>query len=308
MQSASAAILLCTFNGARFLPQQLASYEAQGVADWRLFVSDDGSEDSTLAILEEFRKKHGPQRVQIRQGPRQGFVANFLSLICDPAIRAGCYALSDQDDVWLPHKLSRAQSFLATAPAGIPFVYCSRTQLIDDAGRKIGLSPLFTKPPEFRNALTQSIAGGNTMMLNEKAREILIRAGADVNTAGHDWWTYLAITAVGGQFCYDREPTVCYRIHSHNVMGANRSLTAQLMRAQMLARGCYRSWTDMNVAALERIEDLMTDDNRKIFDLFRRSRQRSTIPRAYGLIRCGIYRQTPLGNLGLATAALFGRI
>src|ERR1700739_798064 len=114
--SAPVAILLCTYNGARFLPQQLASYEAQDFAGWRLVVSDDGSQDATLALLEEFQNKHGPSRVEIRQGPRLGFVANFLSLICDPAIKADYYALSDQDDVWSSGKLSRARPHLPNAP------------------------------------------------------------------------------------------------------------------------------------------------------------------------------------------------
>ena len=102
MPSGSVAILLCTFNGARFLPMQLASFEAQDHQDWRLFVSDDGSEDSTLGLAEAFRKKHGADRVFIRKGPQKGFVANFLSLICDPAVNGDYYAFSDQDDVWLP--------------------------------------------------------------------------------------------------------------------------------------------------------------------------------------------------------------
>src|SRR5579864_1212921 len=111
----SVAILLCTFNGARFLPQQLASLEAQDFSDWRLFASDDGSQDETLALLQDFQKKHGAAKVHIRQGPRRGFVANFLSLICDPAVQGACYAFSDQDDVWLPDKLSRARGFLMNA-------------------------------------------------------------------------------------------------------------------------------------------------------------------------------------------------
>ena len=117
MSSGSIAILLCTFNGARFLPAQLASYEAQDFTDWRLVASDDGSDDDTLALLEAFRKKHGAERVEIRRGPRKGFVANFLSLICDPTINGEYYALSDQDDVWCVQKLSRARQFLNNAPA-----------------------------------------------------------------------------------------------------------------------------------------------------------------------------------------------
>ena len=302
------AILLCTYNGARFLPQQLASYEAQDFANWRLFASDDGSQDATLALLQDFQKKHGAEKVHIQRGPRRGFVANFLSLICDPGIHGASYAFSDQDDIWLPDKLSRARRFLMNAPGDKPVVYCSRTRLINESNAEIGLSPLFKKPPSFRNALTQSIAGGNTMVLNETARQLLMRAGADVICASHDWWVYLAVTAVDGTLFYDAAPSIRYRVHARNVIGENRSIGAQLLRARMLWRGRFKSWADMNVAALERIEADMTEENRRIFALFRSSRKQRLVPRVCGLLRAGIRRQTLLGNLGLAAAALVGKI
>jgi glycosyltransferase involved in cell wall biosynthesis len=305
---ASVSILLCTFNGARFLPQQLASYEAQDFADWRLFVSDDGSQDATLSLLEAFQKKHGGERVHIRRGPCRGFVANFLSLICDPAVQGAYYALSDQDDVWDVQKLSRARQFLSDAPTDEPFVYCSRVRLIDDQEGEIRLSTYYRKKPHFRNALAQSLAAGNSMVLNEKMRWLLMQAGPDVKVASHDWWIYLTVTAVGGKILYDSTPTVSYRMHSHNVIGSNESVGAKMLRARMLWQGRYKSWADMNIAALERIESLMTDDNRKTLELFRRSRKQSLVPRVRGFIRSGIYRQSLLGDLGLLAAAIFGKI
>ncbi len=306
--SRSIAILLCTYNGARFLPLQLKSYEAQDFADWRLYVSDDGSQDATLELLAEFQIKHGASRVQIRQGPRRGFVANFLSLLCDPAIKADYYAPSDQDDVWETHKLSRACEQLADASIDRPVVYCARTRLIDEQGVEIGLSTYYRKTPHFRNALAQSLAGGNTMVLNEQMRRLLKQAGPDVKVASHDWWVYLLITAVGGTILYDSVPSVSYRMHGRNVIGSNESALAKVLRARLLWQGRYKSWAEMNVAALERIENLMTEENRKTFDLFRHARKQSLIPRVCGLMRSGIYRQSLLGDLGLLAAAVTGRI
>jgi glycosyltransferase involved in cell wall biosynthesis len=308
MPSGPIAILLCTYDGARFLPLQLASYEAQDFTDWRLIASDDGSQDGTLALLEAFRSKHGADRVAIRQGPRQGFVANFLSLICDAGLTGNYYALSDQDDIWDPHKLSRARQFLNEAPADEPVVYCSRTRLIDEQGAEIGLSRFYKKKPHFRNALAQSLAGGNTMVLNERMRRLLMQAGPDVKVASHDWWIYLTITAVGGKVLYDSVPTVSYRMHSRNVIGSNESALAKMLRARMLWQGRFKSWADMNLAALDRIEGLMTEDNKKAFEIFRQSRKKSLVPRVWGLIRSGIYRQSMLGDIGLLAAALVGKI
>jgi glycosyltransferase involved in cell wall biosynthesis len=302
------AILLCTYNGARFLPLQLKSYEAQDFADWRLYVSDDGSQDATPRLLAEFQNKHGAARVQIRQGPRRGFVANFLSLICDPAVAADYYALSDQDDVWDAHKLSHARERLAPAPRDRPVLYCSRTRLVDEQGVEIGLSTYYRKTPHFRNALAQSLAGGNTMVMNEQMRRLLMRVGSDVKVASHDWWVYLLITAVGGTILYDSVPTISYRMHGRNVIGSNESALAKMLRARMLWQGRYKTWAEMNVAALERVENLMTEENRKTFDLFRRARKESLVPRVRGLMQSGIYRQSLLGNLGLLAAAVTGRI
>jgi glycosyltransferase involved in cell wall biosynthesis len=306
--SGSVDILLCTLNGARFLPSQLASFEAQDFTGWRLFVSDDGSEDDTIALLTEFQEKHGPHRVTIRHGPAKGFVRNFLSLICDPALKSEYYALSDQDDIWDAHKLSRARSFLMNAPADVPSVYASRTRLIDDEGIEFGLSPLFGKPPHFRNALVQNVAGGNTMVFNEQTRRLLMKAGPDVDVPAHDWWIYLAIAAVGGRIFYDPLPTVAYRIHASNLIGSTRSLRNRIRHGQMLWKGRFKSWTDSNIRALERVQDLMIEENKQTFELFRRSRNLNLLSRVYGLLRSGIYRQTLLGNIGLCLAVLFRKI
>jgi glycosyltransferase involved in cell wall biosynthesis len=302
------AILLCTFNGARFLPAQLASYADQTWPDWRLFASDDGSSDETAAILSQYRAKLDAGRMDIRRGPRHGFVGNFLSLICDPAIQADYYAYSDQDDIWEPEKLARAMKVLQETPAHVPAVYGSRTRLIDDNGHEFGLSPLFQHKPQFGNALVQNIAGGNTMVLNAAAREHLMAGGSALNLPGHDWWTYLVTTAVGGQVHYDPTPLVKYRVHPGNIMGSNAGLTNHARRLHMVARGRFRQWIDLNVAALKPLRGRMTPENQALFDLFCEARDRSFFGRQIGFLKTGIYRQTPLGNVGLIVASLLKKL
>jgi glycosyltransferase involved in cell wall biosynthesis len=302
------AILLCTYNGARFLPAQLASFDDQTWRDWRLFASDDGSSDETAAILAQHQKTLGSNRMQIRNGPRRGFVANFLSLVCDPSIDADYYAYSDQDDIWEPEKLARAIDVLEKVPPHVPAVFGSRTRLIRDDGREFGLSPLFRHKPEFRNALVQSIAGGNTMVINAAAREHLMAGGARLNLPGHDWWTYLVTTAVGGQVHYDPTPLVKYRVHPGNIMGSNAGALNHARRLHMVARGRYRQWIDLNVTALKPLRSRMTPENQALFDLFCEARNRSFVGRQIGLLKTGIYRQTPLGNVGLIIASLLKKL
>jgi glycosyltransferase involved in cell wall biosynthesis len=304
----TATILLCTLNGERFLGEQLASLDAQTLTHWRLVVSDDGSTDRTRSILQAFKRAHAPGRVEIVDGPRRGAPANFLFLACRQNPTSEYYAFCDQDDIWEADKLARAIAFLEQEPPGVPALYGSRTSLIDESGKKIGLSPLFPKRPAFRSALVQSIAGGNTMVFNRKARDLLAFCGPGVTVPSHDWWLYQVTSACGGKVRYDDWPSLRYRQHNQNVIGSNMGFAARLRRLRMLGQGRFRAWSDLNVVALTRLRPRMSAENRQIFDLFRRARQQPLLQRAMMFAQAGVYRQTLLGNLGLAAAVVLKKI
>ncbi|UUY09351.1 glycosyltransferase family 2 protein [Pseudomonas sp. J452] len=300
-------MLLSTHNGARFLREQLDSIIAQTHANWLIVASDDGSTDATLTILEDYRNKLGAQRLQIRRGPCRGYAANFLSTATDKSIEADAFAFADQDDVWHPDKLERAVSWLCEQPQEQPSLYCSRTRLIDASGDPIGCSPLFSKPPSFRNALVQSLAGGNTMVFNRAARNLLAEAGTPP-IVSHDWWFYMLITGYGGLLHYDPSPSIDYRQHGANIIGSNLSLSDHLYRLRRLLSGHFQRWNEINLRALSLHENLLTEENQKVLIHFAQARQTSWLDSLRTLLSCGIYRQTTLGNLGLAAAALLRRI
>lgn len=104
--SPEVAILLCTYHGQRYLPEQLASFEVQSHSNWKVWASDDGSEDGTHAILDAYSRKWPEGRLSICSGPSEGFAANFISLTCKDSIQADFYAYSDQDDIWNVNKLA----------------------------------------------------------------------------------------------------------------------------------------------------------------------------------------------------------
>jgi glycosyltransferase involved in cell wall biosynthesis len=304
----SVTILLCTFNGERFLAEQLDSIEQQTFKNWKLFASDDGSSDRTRSILQAFKNSHEPGRVELADGPRRGAAANFLFLACRDGLASDYYAFCDQDDVWDADKLACALHVLEETNDGAPAVYGSRTRLIDEAGREIGLSPLFTRTPAFSSALVQSIAGGNTMVFNEKARELLVFGGAGVIVPSHDWWLYQITSGCGGKVHYDARPTVRYRQHGRNVIGANTGFAARLHRLRMLGQGRFRHWSDLNVEGLTRMRPRMTAENRHTFDLFREARHQPFFQRVTMFMRAGVYRQSLWDNLGLAAAVVLGMV
>lgn len=307
IDAAQVAILMCTKNGATFLDDQLKSIAEQTHANWTLFVSDDGSTDATGNILKRFAANHA-QKTVVRNGPGKGVCANFLSLATDPAIDADYFAFSDQDDVWYKDKLARALTWLATVPADVPAFYCGRTELVENDGRSYGLSPLFSRPIAFRNALIQSLGGGNTMVFNKAAKRLLVAAGR-FKVVLHDWWMYQLVSAAGGAIRYDPQPALKYRQHPDNLIGSNRGWRARLVRIHMMLSGRFRDWNKMNIAALQQMPAaLIKPQNRVTLLLFAKARTASLPKRLFYLWQSGVYRQTLVGNIGLIAATILKRI
>lgn len=301
------AVLLCTFNGGRHLAAQLDSLVAPAHVRCTVYASDDGSTDNTGQLLNSSRLSSRGIALTVRQGPRLGHAANFLSLVTDGAIGADLFAYCDQDDVWDDDKLARAVNTLSQFDAGTPVLYCTRTRSIDASGRVIGYSPLFRKSPSFRNALLQNIAGGNTMVMNACARELLCSAGP-VDVVAHDWWTYLLVSGAGGTVIFDPEPSVSYRQHDSNIVGANRDARSRMRRYGGFLSGRNRRWNARNIAALESCQSLLTPENRRHLSDFKRARDKGWVGRLPALRRSGVYAQTLSGNIGLWIATLLKKI
>lgn len=302
------AILLCTYNGQHYLAEQIDSFAAQTHTNWEIWASDDCSTDQTLDILSIYQTAWGSQKLSIKTGPQKGFAANFLSLLCNPCIESDYYAFSDQDDIWSAEKLSAALSLLGEVPSEIPALYCGRTLLVDKHNNEVGLSPLFSKQPCFKNALLQNIGGGNTMVLNKSARNLLAMAGSQLSVISHDWWAYMVVTGCGGKVFYDPVPRLRYRQHCSNFVGANRGISASLVRLKKIMRGRYREWLDINMTALDTIKDHFTIENRIVFDSFSRARKEPYLIRTLAILSSGVHRQTILGNMGVVGASLVNRI
>lgn len=301
-------ILLCTHQGARHLPAQLESYLAQTHADWDLWVSDDGSRDGTRALIDAFRTRAGPGRtVRIVAGPGQGAARNFLSLLCHPDLPPGPVALSDQDDVWLPHKLERAAAALAAAnPVTL---YGARSHYVGADQRRVGGSPMPRRTPSFANALTQNIVSGYTMVLNDGALALVRRAGVPaIALPYHDWWLYQLVSGAGGTVIIDPEPVVLYRQHDANVMGAHHGLVASLNRMRMVLNRRYGDWLDANMMALEACATLLTPDARRRLSILRAVPRDQPLRRVLAFARAGLHRQTRRTTAMLYLAAALGRV
>ncbi len=303
------AVILGYFNGESFIGEQLQSIFEQTCSAVHIYLCDDRSEQQFS--LDDLGLDHGLLS-KISVGVRQhniGFTNNFLNALGSVSDEFQYFAFSDQDDIWHQDKLERAIAALEKAPSEQPALYCARTEITDATCEHIlGYSPLFNKPPSFANALVQNIGGGNTMVFNRAAKDIILDASQDVTMASHDWWCYQVVTGAGGHVIYDREPCLKYRQHDHNLVGANAGWRARLLRIRGLLRGCFREWNDINLTALSAQKHLMTESNQQVLNDFIEARQSSLIKRLFLFKRSGIYRQTLLGNLGLLLGILLSRV
>jgi glycosyltransferase involved in cell wall biosynthesis len=304
------SILMCCYNGERYLSDQIQSFKDQTYRNLDLWVSDDGSHDKTLLTIKQSLSTWQDCIHTIRTGPSEGFAANFMSLITCQEIDSDYYTYSDQDDIWEADKIQRGVSLLEKIPSSIPALYCSRTVVVNAENVQLGLSTLFTKDPSFQNALVQNIGGANTMLLNRAARDLIMNVSKNINNVtSHDWWSYLIVIGCGGKVIYDSHPSIRYRQHQTNLVGSNLTLSSRIKRARGLICGEFRRLIDLNVKNIQEIKGYLTAESRESLDLFTKSRdKKGLIPRLIGLKQSGIHRQNLLGNLGLIVAAIFKKI
>ena len=309
MQDYTVNILLATYNGGRFLREQLNSLAQQTYQSWTLLISDDGSSDNTLSIVEAFSREIS-QPLEVIQGPQRGAAHNFFHLLqqTNNTRRNQLFAFCDQDDVWLPNKLAEAVSWHQRSENQQGRLYCSATQYVDEHLQVLRPSPSLKRTPSFGNALVQNIASGNTMVFDGQVLLGLSRIKAE-HSVWHDWTTYLVATALGGQVFLNDSPSTLYRQHSKNVIGSNHGIKAQLRRLIPLWRGRYRQWCDANVAAMADLGDLMSQASRQCLEDFQQIRHSPYLHQRLRLLsNTNIRRQTLSANLSLFMAVALQKI
>ena len=305
-------ILMATYNGERFLQDQLNSFSRQSFHDWDLWVSDDGSSDNTKTILRNFdQEQNGHHKVCVIDGPHRGFAQNFLNLTCCCQNDSDFFAFSDQDDIWQNDKLQRAINWLETVPTDIPALYCSRTEIVDEDARPTApstYSRLMKVIPSFSNALVQSVAGGNTMVFNKAAKQLIGSFGGVVDVPSHDWWVYLLVTGVGGKVYYDPISSLLYRQHRKNLVGSNQSLDALLCRLKQFMQGRYKNDNEKNLYYLNKCRFLLTNENQECLTFFCEARKGSIFQSLEALRKSGVRRNGFLFNAALWIGIVIGRI
>ena len=300
------SILIASHEPKHYFIEQIASIQEQTHQSWSVFLSDDSISNEWQHKYSQHLNKIG---AKISQGPKIGFASNFLSLVRNPQLQSDLYAFCDQDDIWDKNKLEDTLLIFINLDNTIPRLYCGRTIIVDSDNRVMGHSPLFNKAPSFKNALIQNIGGGNTMVFNNAARNLLLACPSNLHVVSHDWFFYQLVTGAGGEVIYDPKPYVRYRQHDANLVGANMGWSSRIRRIKLLLAGRFKDWNEINVKALLTISHLLSPESKKTLQLFILTRAgNSFLTRLFWLKRSGLYRQTFLGNLGLIIGLILKKV
>lgn len=225
MTEKNIAILMATYNGALYLREQIDSILSQTYGKWHLYVHDDGSTDSTLMILEEYASAYD-DRITILKYPKTGNSCNnFMSLL--KRVKANYYMFTDQDDVWHVDKIELSYKSMISAEAKYPskpIVVHSDLQVVNKDLKLLHSSFLKyngieqNKIKKYEDYI-QNVVTGNTMLINEYAKDVSLTQSY-AHATMHDAWITLRTIAEGGLRIFIDKPLVDYRQHDSNVLGA----------------------------------------------------------------------------------------
>ncbi len=223
-------VLLATFNGEKFLAEQLDSLLAQNDVRVSLLVSDDGSQDKTLEILNKY--KNSFSEIKILNGPKMGPQANFFYLLSKSS---GKYvALCDQDDIWEENHLKDSVARLGSSGPRVTF--SAVTEFWSDYSKPNRIWPRKIRIENIENLLFENQARGCTIVMNRSFVEI-INTKLPERSIMHDWWIALVGISLGC-LSANAQPEVRYRIHKNNFVGANPTLKTKVRRlGRILSNG-----------------------------------------------------------------------
>lgn len=213
---AKVVVLLSTYNGEKYLKEQLDSIFNQKDVDVFVLASDDCSKDNTVAILEEYSKSHNlSYRINSKN---KNFTYNFLDLIYDNLNADYDYfALADQDDFWLPEKLVCAIKLLKEKNKHL---YCSNLTVVDSLlNNPKPMNKFADKKATVAHLLLENICTGCTSLFDKEFAMHLAKHYPE-NIYLHDYWLML-VAAFSSSYVYDSNSYILYRQHGTNQIGSN---------------------------------------------------------------------------------------
>lgn len=263
MEEKKVAVILSTYNGERFVREQLDSILNQTYKNFEIVVRDDGSSDNTVNIIKEYQKNN--KNITLYERENVGFVKSFFELL--KLANADYYSYADQDDIWIENKIELAVQELNKLDNSKPNMVFGNSDYYDENMKFIGKGDR-NKKYSFLRALFACCGQGMTMTVNKKTRDMIIENNPK-SCFFHDWWTYLLCVGLGN-VAYNNVTTVKYRRRKENATSEGQGYIRLLM------------WRIKNLLLNDGMQDIkqqmlnfkdyyyyqLSKENRQIIDLF----------------------------------------
>lgn len=220
------AVLMATYNGEKYIEQQIESIRKQSNQEWELFIRDDGSNDKTISIIKEYTKIDNRIHFYDDNDKHLGAKNSFMRLL--DVVDAELYMFCDQDDVWLPSKIEHSLKLLEASKAehpDKPIIVHTDVTVVDGELKELSKSywkSAHINPERYKTYNYLSILNcvqGTTMLFNKQAKEVCYPLAKDIRM--HDFWVATRVIKNGGIIATLYEQTVLYRQHTNNVYGVS---------------------------------------------------------------------------------------
>jgi len=209
-------VLLSSYNGEKYIKEQLESILNQQGVEVHCLIRDDGSTDSTLEILNEFKLSN--KNIESIEGENIGYQNSFMELV-SLSSDFEYYAFADQDDIWLQDKLIKGIEMLTCYDNSIPLLYHSNAQVVNSKLEYMyklrDTDPFYEVEKRF---LLNGFVLGCTCIFNHSAKKIVLKSDIDFKIA-HDFWIPI-LCVLFGTVVYDSNSYILYRQHNGNVYGS----------------------------------------------------------------------------------------
>lgn len=303
----SVAIVMSTYNGERYVGEQIESIMSSTYQGFKLFINDDGSKDNTIAVLSEYEKIY-PNRIHVRQNKvNLGVTQNFLHSISETV--ADYVMLCDQDDVWLPEKidktLKRMKSMEHKYDKSTPIAVFTDAVIVDSKLNTLKnsffqSSNLDPSKIDLSHLLMENKLIGCTVMVNRALRDKLNAVALPQKARLHDGWLAL-IAASFGRISFINEGTLLYRQHGNNVIGNIKFSSYIKNRITNLGKQRQALLASMHQADefSKLYQGMLPRETYLLIKRFADLHQENYVKRKYLILRHGYLKTGILRNIGL---------
>ena len=301
------AILMATYNGEKYLTEQIDSIISQTYTDWKLYFRDDSSNDKTVNIINEYCNKYPDKLFLIKDNLEcKSASKNFIQMLNYIAKleKFDYFMFSDQDDVWKEDKIEKTLAVIEQENNEIPILVHTDLEVVDSELNTLSKSfikyrNLDSDKKDLSHLLIQNNVTGCTMMFNKKLIE---KINSNSNCiAMHDWWLTLIATTFG-KIKFLNESTIYYRQHSNNVVGATKATSLSFVINRLLHSNHVKKTLNMSIEQAivfyNEYKNCITKQQREILERFILLKNSNKLKKIYIVIKNNFLKQGLIQIIG----------